>query len=74
MTDVRVASLGARVRRVRREAASRGMLVRKSRNDPNLHRYIMVEREPHRIKRSHNLQFPYSFSLEEAETYLTIRL
>jgi len=32
---------------VRREAASRGMLVRKSRNDPNLHRYIMVDREPH---------------------------
>jgi len=47
MTDVRVESLGARVRQVRREAASRGMLVRKSRNDPNLHRYIMVDREPH---------------------------
>ena len=74
MTDVRVGSLGARVRQVRREAASRGMLVRKSRNDPNLHRYIMVDREPHTIKRSHNFQFPYSFSLAEAEAYLTRRL
>ena len=74
MNDVRVGSLGARVCQVRREAATRGMLVSKSRNDRSMHRYIIVDREPHTIKRSHNFQFPYSFSLEEAEAYLTERL
>jgi hypothetical protein len=70
MTDVSAASLGARVRQVRRDAERRGMLVRKTRNDPELHRYIIVGRDPHIIKLSHNPNFPYSFSLEEAETYL----
>ena len=36
MNDVRVESLGARVRQVRREAASRGMLVSKSRNERSM--------------------------------------
>jgi hypothetical protein len=74
MTDVRVEPLGARVRQVRRDAASRGMLVRKSRNDRNVHRYIMIYREPRTIKRSHNFQLPYSFSIEEAEVCFTERL
>ena len=59
---------------MRRDAASRGMLVRKLRNDRSVHRYIMVHREPHSIKRSHNFQFPYSFSIEEAEAYFRQRL
>jgi hypothetical protein len=71
MTVVSVASLGARIRQVRRDAACRGMLVRKTHNDPNLHRYIIVGRDPHIIKLSHNPNFPYSFSLEEAESYLS---
>jgi hypothetical protein len=70
MIAIRVQSPGARLRQVRRDAAWRGMLVRKARNNPIVHRYIIVERHPHTIMRSHNLQFPYSFSLEEAEVYL----
>jgi hypothetical protein len=74
MNDVRVESLGARMRQVRRDAAGRGMLVRKLRNDRSAQRYIMIDREPRTIKRSHNLQFPYSFSITEAEAYLAERL
>jgi hypothetical protein len=70
MTDINVASLGARIRQVRRDAARRGMLVRKTHNDPKLHRHIIVSRDPDLIKLSQNPNFPYSFSLEEAESYL----
>jgi hypothetical protein len=73
MEVVRVESLGARVRHVRREADRRGMLVRKARGALNLHRYIIVERDAHMIRRSHNFEFPYSFSLDEAEAYLARR-
>jgi hypothetical protein len=74
MIAVRVPSLGARVRHLRREADRRGMLVRTARAQPSPHRYILVDRDAHIIKLSHNLQFPYSFSLEEAEAYLEQRL
>jgi hypothetical protein len=73
MANVSMESLGVRVRRVRRDAAGRGMLVRQVRNDSNLHRYIIVERDVHMITRSHNFEFPYSFSLDEAEEYLAKR-
>jgi hypothetical protein len=49
------------------------MLVRQARNDLNLHRYTIVERDAHMIMRSHNFEFPYSFSLDEAEAYLAKR-
>lgn len=71
MTVITVKSPDARVRQLRRDAARRGMVVHKSGNDPKPHRYIILEREPHMIKRSHNFDFPYSFSLEEAEAYVT---
>jgi hypothetical protein len=70
MSGASETSLGTRIRQVRREAARRGMLVRKAHNDPQLHRYILVGRDPHIIKLSHNPSFPYSFSLKEAEAYL----
>jgi len=73
MASVGMETLGARVRQVRRDASDRGMLVRQVRNDPDLHRYIFVERDVHMIKRSHNFEFPYSFSLDEAEAYLAKR-
>jgi hypothetical protein len=50
------------------------MFVRKTRNDPNLRRYIFVERDGHMIRRSNNFEFPYSFSLDEAEAYLAMRV
>ena len=73
MANVSMKSLGARVRRVRRDAAGRGMHVRQVRNGSNFQRYIIVERDVHMIKRSHNFEFPYSFSLDEAEAYLAKR-
>jgi len=73
MTDVTVESLGTRLRQVRCGAARRGMFVRKTRNNPNLRRYIFVERDGHMIRRSNNFEFPYSFSLDEAEAYLAMR-
>ena len=74
MIAVGVPTLGARVRHLRREAARRGMFVRTARSQPSLHRYILVDRDAHMIKISHNLEFPYSFSLDEAEAYLAKRL
>ena len=59
----------ARERRLRDAAARKGMLVRKARGDQD-HRYIIVDRDVHLIKRSRNVEFPYSFSLGEAESYL----
>lgn len=73
MIATRVPSPGARLRHLRREAARRGMLVRTARTQPSLHRYILVDRDAHMIKISRNLEFPYSFSLEEAEAYLERR-
>jgi hypothetical protein len=73
MTDVTVESLGTRLRQVRCDAARRGMFVRKTCNDPNVRRYIFVERDGHIIRRSNNFEFPYSFSLDEAEAYLAKR-
>jgi hypothetical protein len=58
-----------RERRLREAAARKGMLLHKARGDQD-HRYVLVERDPHLIKRSRNVQFPYSFSLDEAESYL----
>jgi hypothetical protein len=74
MTDMRDESLSARVHKVRRDAANREILVRKSRDDLGIQRYIMIDRAPRTIKQSHNLQFPYSFSLEEAEAYFAEQL
>jgi hypothetical protein len=45
------------------------MLLRKARGDQD-HRFIIVNRDVHLIKRSRNVEFPYSFSLDEAESYL----
>ncbi len=74
MIAVRVPSPGSRLRDLRREAARRGMLVRTTSTQQTLQRYILVDRDAHMIKLSHNLEFPYSFSLEEAEAYLEQRL
>jgi hypothetical protein len=71
---VRVESLAARLRQLRRDAARRGLLVRKASNNPNLDRYIIVERDTHMTKCSQNFEFPYSFSLNEAERYLAKRV
>ena len=73
MIAVKMESLGARVRQLRRDAARSGMLVHKAGHDPKLHRYIIIDC-PHMIKRSLNLEFPYSFSLDEAEAYLAKRV
>ena len=61
--------LEARERRLRDVASSKGMLLRKARGDQD-HRFIIVNRDVHLIKRSRNVEFPYSFSLDEAESYL----
>jgi hypothetical protein len=59
----------ARERRLREAAARKGMLFHKAHGDQN-HRYVLVNRDPHLIKRSRNVQFPYSFSIDEVESYL----
>jgi hypothetical protein len=61
--------LEARERQLRDAASRKGMLLRKARGDQD-HRYIIVDRDIHLIKRSRNVEFPYSFSLDEAESYL----
>jgi hypothetical protein len=62
-------SLEARERLLRDAASRKGMHLSKAHGDQN-HRYIIVDRDAHLIKRSRNVEFPYSFSLDEAESYL----
>jgi hypothetical protein len=59
----------ARERRLRDAASRKGMLLRKAHGDQD-HRYIIINRDVHLIRRSRNVEFPYSFSLDEAESYL----
>lgn len=69
MIAVKVNPLDTRERQLRDAAARKGMLVRKTHGELD-HRYIIVDRDAHLIRRSRNIEFPYSFSIEEAETYL----
>ena len=63
--------LSARERRLRRVASRKGLSIRKSRTGQDRNRYLIIIPETNACKSSHNRAYPNSFSLEEAETYLS---
>ena len=60
----------AREVRLNDAAAAKGLVVSKALSEKQHGRYVIVDRRVKMIKSSHNAEFPYSFSLEEAEAYL----
>ena len=70
MTALRTAALEARERQLDDAALAKGFVVSKTHSVKQIGRYIIVGQPPKMVKSSHNVEFPYSFSLEEAEAYL----
>jgi len=62
--------LEARERQLNHAASAKGWEVSKALSEKQTGRYIVVDRRSKMIKSSRCAQFPYSFSLEEAEAYL----
>jgi hypothetical protein len=65
-----IGSLDARESRLQDAARRRGLVVSKAQTDKQRGRYVIVGGDVKVIKASHNNEFPYSFSLEEAEVYV----
>jgi len=63
--------LSARERRLRRAAARKGLSIRRVRRGQDRGRYMLVDPDSNGVKTSHNRTHPYSFSLEEAEGYIS---
>ena len=70
MTASASAALEARERRLNDAAVAKGLDVSKARSEKQNGRYIIVDRRVKMVKSSRNTEFPYSFSLDEAEAYL----
>ena len=70
MTAHKTAALEARERQLDDAALAKGFIVSKTHSVKQIGRYIIVGRPAKMVRSSHNVEFPYSFSLEEAETYL----
>ena len=70
MTARASAALEARERRLNDAAVAKGLDVSKARTEKQSGRYIIVDRRVKMVKSSRNAEFPYSFSLDEAEAYL----
>lgn len=65
-----IESLEVRERRLQDTAGRRGLVVSKAQTDKQRGRYLIVGRDVKIIRASQNKEFPYSFSLEEAEVYV----
>jgi hypothetical protein len=61
----------SRERRLRRAAARKGLAVRKLERGPDRGRYQLVDPEFGTARGSPSRAHPHSFSLEEAEMYIT---
>ena len=70
MTVLKTAAREARERRLDDAASAKGFIVSKTHSVKQIGRYIIVGRPAKMVRSSHNVAFPYSFSLEEAEAYL----
>jgi hypothetical protein len=62
--------LSARERRLRRDAARKGLSLRKLRRGQDRGRYLLIDPEFGAAMRSPDRRHPDSFSLEEAESYI----
>lgn len=63
----------ARERRLRRAAARKGLSLRKVQRGQDRGRYQLVDPEFGGARHSESRAHPYSFSLEEAESYIDTR-
>ena len=70
VTALKTAALEARERRLDDAALAKGFVVSKTHAVKQIGRYIIVGQPAKMVRSSHNVAFPYSFSLEEAEAYL----
>jgi hypothetical protein len=70
LTAVETTALEARERRLDDAALAKGFVVSKAHSVKQNGRYIIVGQPAKLIRSSHNVAFPYSFSLDEAEAYL----
>jgi len=64
--------LSARERRLRRVAERKGLSLRKLRCGQDRGRYLLVNHEFEATMRSPDLRHPHSFTLEEAERYVSV--
>jgi len=71
VTARKTAAREARERRLDDAALAKGFVVSKTHSVKQTGRYIIVGRPAKMVRSSHNAKFPCSFSLEEAEAYLT---
>jgi hypothetical protein len=71
VTEPKIRGLKARERRLDDAAVAKGFIISKARSEKQDGRYIIVGQPVKMIMSSHNAAFPYSFSLEEAEAYLS---
>lgn len=62
--------LSSRERRLRRAVARKGLAIRKASRGQDRGRYVVVDPDFGGAIRSQNHAHPYSFSLEEAETFI----
>jgi hypothetical protein len=73
VTARKTGALEARERHLDDAASAKGFVVSKTHSVKQIGRYIIVGQPPKMVRSSHNVEFPYSFSLEEAEAYLALQ-
>ncbi len=64
-------TVSARETRLRRAAAKCALVLRKVRSGQDRGRYMLLDTEINGVKASRNRTYPNSFSLDEAEDYLS---
>jgi hypothetical protein len=70
VTALETDTLEARELRLFDAAVAKGLVVSKAHSEKQNGRYVIADRSVKKTKSSRNAEFPYSFSLEEAEVYL----
>ena len=73
MAALDTGSLDVREGRLTDAALAVGLVVSKANSDKQIGRYVIADRRVKKTTSSHNPEFPYSFSLDEAEAYLASR-
>lgn len=73
MTASDTGSLDVRERQLTDAALAKGLVVSKANSEKQIGRYVIADRSVKKTTSSRNPEFPYSFSLDEAEAYLASR-
>ena len=70
VTALETDALEARELRLFDAAVPKGLVASKAHSEKQNGRYVIADRRVKKTKSSRNAEFPYSFSLDEAEAYL----